>query len=390
MLAAASTCPLCAAPPGPGERIRLGIVSGFFCRHTVFRLFLQGWLTELDRRRFEVIGFHTGRTADASTEFAASACDRFVHGLGLAGRLAGRGRRRQRRMSLLYPEIGMDPLAARLAAQRLAPVQCVTWGHPDTTGHADASTASCPATLMEPPDAQAHYTERLVRLPNLGLCYAAGRASGGRRWTAPSLGLRPGRAGVLVGPGAVQISAAIRRGVSRASPPRSAAASSSSSASPKAARSRRSSASGCIARSPRPAWTRRSYCVILPPMPPEHFAAAAGLADVVLDTPGWSGGRSTLECLAQDPAIVTLPGRFMRGRHTAAILRRIGCEATIAGSLDEYVAIAARLGRDPAWRAEMRQTVARGKARAFRDLEYMRALEDVLENLGRGAGGVSA
>ena len=54
-------------------------------------------------------------------------------------------------------------------------------------------------------------------------------------------------------------------------------------------------------------------------------------------------------------------GRFMRGRHTAAILRRIGCEATIAGSLEEYVAIAARLGLDADWRAEVRQTVAQGK-----------------------------
>ena len=98
----------------------------------------------------------------------------------------------------------------------------------------------------------------------------------------------------------------------------------------------------------------------------------------MLDTPGWSGGKSTLDCLAQDPAIVTLPGRFMRGRHTAAILRRIGCEATIAGSVDEYVAIAARLGLDAAWRAEVRQAVARGKAGAFGDLAYVRALETFL------------
>ena len=28
----------------------------------------------------------------------------------------------------------MDPVAARLAAQRLAPVQCVAWGQPETTG----------------------------------------------------------------------------------------------------------------------------------------------------------------------------------------------------------------------------------------------------------------
>ena len=61
-----------AARPAAGERIRLGIVSGFFCRHTIFKLFLEGWLTQLDRSRFEVIGFHTGRTSDAHTARAAA------------------------------------------------------------------------------------------------------------------------------------------------------------------------------------------------------------------------------------------------------------------------------------------------------------------------------
>jgi predicted O-linked N-acetylglucosamine transferase (SPINDLY family) len=117
------------------------------------------------------------------------------------------------------------------------------------------------------------------------------------------------------------------------------------------------------------------YCVMLPPMPRERFLAAAALADVILDTPEWSGGRSTMDCLALDPAIVTIPGRFMRGRHTAAILRRIGCEATIANSLDDYVAIAARLGRDAEWRTRVRRAVANGKCRAFRDTAPIRALE---------------
>ncbi len=64
-----------------GERIRLGIVSGFFCDHTLLKLFLEGWLTQLDRSRFEVIGFHTGRVADAQTARCADLCDRFVHAL---------------------------------------------------------------------------------------------------------------------------------------------------------------------------------------------------------------------------------------------------------------------------------------------------------------------
>src|SRR4029079_3028471 len=102
------------------------------------------------------------------------------------------------------------------------------------------------------------------------------------------------------------------------------------------------------------------YCIVLPPMPQQSFIAAMELADVILDTPGWSGGRSTLDCLATDPAIVTLPGPLMRGRHNAAILRQIGCESTIATSLDDYVSIAARLGLDTVWRARVRMAVAAG------------------------------
>lgn len=372
---AATEPPAALAPrPAPGERIRLGIVSGFFCEHTIFKLFLEGWLTQLDRTRFEVIGFHTGRKADERTAWAAGWCDRFVQGFhSTAG-----WREAVSAASphvLLYPEVGMDPLAGRLAAQRLAPVQCVAWGQPETTGMPTLDYFLS-SDLMEPSDGEVHYTEQLARLPNLGLCYLPDELSPVRLDRA-ALGLAPGvpvywsgqalykyrpmydavfpRIAAAVGPCQfVFIGFAKSRAVTAAFRERLGAA---------------FAAFGMDAD---------QYCVILPPMSPEHFVAAVGVADVVLDTPDWSGGKSTLDCLAQDPAIVTLPGRFMRGRHTDAILRRIGCEATIAGSLDEYVAIAARLGLDAEWRAQVRQAVARGKARAFGDLEYVRALEAFL------------
>jgi protein O-GlcNAc transferase len=132
-----------------------------------------------------------------------------------------------------------------------------------------------------------------------------------------------------------------------------------------------------------------AYIVILPPMSQPDYLGAVGLADVILDTPAWSGGKSTLDCLIWDPAIVTLPGRFLRGRHTEAILRQIGCEATIAGSLDQYVSIAVRLARDPAWRLQVRKAVARGKHRAFDDVTYVHALEAYLTKAVSGIAAVS-
>ena len=357
-----------ARAPADGARIRLGIVSGYFCDHTLWKLFLEGWLTQIDRGQFEVIGFHTGRVSDDRTARAAGLCDRFVQGLasGDAWRAAIGDAEPH---VLLYPEVGMDPVAGRLAAMRLAPVQCVAWGQPETTGMPTVDYFLSSA-LMEPPEGDAYYTERLVRLPNLGLHYTPDLADVPTCverdepvfWSGQALykylpqydTVFPRIARELGACRFVFIGFARNEAVTRMFRER--------------------------------LWTAFAeagldadrHVVILPPMSQPDYIEAVGRADVILDTIGWSGGKSTLDCLAANPAIVTMAGRFMRGRHTAAILRHIGCPATIARSVDDYVAIAVRLARDPAWRAEVRQAVARGKHRAFGDLDYIRALEAFL------------
>ena len=363
-----------ASRPGPGERLRIGIVSGFFQDHTIFRLFLEGWLKEIDHDRFQLTAFHTGRTADAITANCAATGCHLVHGMHsvAAWRAAVTATLPH---VLLYPEIGMDPIAAGLGARRLAPVQCVAWGHPETTG-LPTMDYFLSADLMEPPDGDAHYTEQLVRLPGLGL-HVTPDEQPVPPLDRPTLGLPPevpifwsGQALYKYLPEYDQIYPRIAAAVG---PCRFIFIGFAKSASVTAAfrerLGRAFSGFGLDAD---------QYCVVLPPMPQQRFIAAVGLADVILDTPGWSGGRSTLDCLSQNPAIVTWPGPLMRGRHTAAILRRIGCEHTIAQSLDEYVVIAARLGLDAAWRAQVRAMVARGKHRAFRDTDAIRALETFL------------
>ena len=155
--------------PAHKERIRVGIVSGFFCDHTLFKLFLEGWLSQLDRSRFEVIGFHTGSVMDGQTARCADWCDRFVHGLPSAAAWREAIAATKPHV-LLYPEVGMDPVAGRLAAMRLAPVQCVAWGQPETTGMPTIDYFLSSA-LMEPPEGDGFYTESLVRLPDLGAWY---------------------------------------------------------------------------------------------------------------------------------------------------------------------------------------------------------------------------
>ncbi|MSP02881.1 MAG: tetratricopeptide repeat protein [Acetobacteraceae bacterium] len=352
----------------PGKRIRVGIVSGFFQDHTIFRLFLEGWLTQIDRRRFEVIGFHTGRGSDAETARAASWCDRFTRDLPSAAAWREAVSEAAPHV-LLYPEVGMDPMSGRLAAQRLAPVQCVAWGHPVTTGF-PTMDYFLSSELMEPPDGDAHYTERLIRLPGLGVYYVPDGQPSGRAAPHIAPGVPVYWSGQALYKYLPQYDAIFPRIATAVGDCRFVFIGfAKSQAVTDAFRARLARAFATFGLD------ADRYCVVLPPMPQEQFLAAAGAADVILDTPGWSGGRSTLDCLAVNPAIVTWPGPFMRGRHTAAILRQIGCEETIAESLDHYVDIAVRLGRDTAWRDCVRGSVEQHKYRAFRDDGPVRALE---------------
>ncbi|MBV8826966.1 MAG: tetratricopeptide repeat protein [Bradyrhizobiaceae bacterium] len=369
-------------PPAPGEPVRVGIVSGFFRRHSNWKIPISGWLAQLDRGKFRLFGYHTGRESDEETRTAAGLCARFVQ-----GPLPIEGWRRaildDAPHVLIYPEVGMDPVAAQLAAQRLAPVQSSSWGHPETSGFPTLDFFLS-SELMEPAGAQDHYTERLVRLPNLSIYYEPP----GHQPVAvmrADLGLRPGavaywcsqaiykylpqfdrvfpRIARDVGdcqftfirfPGANYVTELFRRRLDAAF-----------------------AAFGLKAE---------DHCAILPRLDPDRYAAAASCCDVALDSIGWSGCNSSLECLAHDLPVVTLPGELMRGRHTAAILEMMGVTETIARSIDDYVATAVRIGRDTRWRAELRDRIATNKHRVMRDRACITALEDFLEKQARTMG----
>ena len=79
------------------------------------------------------------------------------------------------------------------------------------------------------------------------------------------------------------------------------------------------------------------FVTYLPALDPEPFSAIAALCDIALDSFEWSGCNSSLETLAQGTPIVTCPGKFMRSRHTAAILTAIECPETITKSPQEFV-----------------------------------------------------
>jgi predicted O-linked N-acetylglucosamine transferase (SPINDLY family) len=123
------------------------------------------------------------------------------------------------------------------------------------------------------------------------------------------------------------------------------------------------------------------YVVILPRLNQNQYNAINSFSDIYLDSIGWSGCNSTFEAIACDLPIVTIPGEFMRGRHSSAILTMMGLTETIADSLDDYVNLAVKLGNDLEWRKQISEKIATQKHLIYHDEKCITALEDFLEKV---------
>lgn len=368
-----------APPPAPGEPVRVGIVSGFLFQHSVWKIGTRGWVTQLDPKRFQVFGYNIGFTRDAETDVAREHCHRFVDG----SRSLQQWRdviAADRPHILLYPEIGMFHQVAEIAALRLAPVQCSFIGHPQTSGYPTIDYFLS-GELIEPPDGDRHYSEKLVRLPNFGVYYDP-LPDSPVQVTREELGIRSSATAFWCA-----------QSLFKYLPQHDEVY-------PRIAREIASDAGDCqfvfirhsraqavtalfearLERAFAAAGMKSSdHCVFLDFMDANRFAAATAQCDAMLDSIEWSGGNTTLEALAQGLPVVTFEGALMRGRVSAGMLRMMGMPETIAGTIDSYVSLAVKLARDPDFRTAFKMRVAEDRQRLYRDRASITALEDFID-----------
>ncbi|HTI82399.1 MAG TPA: radical SAM protein [Acetobacteraceae bacterium] len=369
-IASAAHPPPSLAPRRSAAPLRIGFASAYFHLHSVSKLF-AGWMCQLDPARFAVFGYQLGSARDAMSDSLSAACTRFIR--ADLPDMAWRDRILADRLDvLIYPEIGMHPLPVRLACARLAPVQCVAWGHPVTTGLPDIDYFLS-SDLMEPADGDAHYTERLVRLPNLSIYYEP----------------LPDRGGVMsrtaIGVPSNAVLYLCCQSIFKYQPrydyvfPRIAARV------PNARfvfiRYREMPTQEFTARLSRcfaeAGLDARHHITLIPPVPHEDFPALLRASDVYLDSIGWSGGNTTLEALACDLPVVTTPTSLMRGRHSTAILRHIGLGDSVAASIPEYIDFAVALA-EPKARSPLSHAVRAAKPGLYRDIVPIEALAEFL------------
>ncbi|WP_425508029.1 hypothetical protein, partial [Tahibacter caeni] len=109
------------------------------------------------------------------------------------------------------------------------------------------------------------------------------------------------------------------------------------------------------------------------------YLAQIAAADLVLDTPWFCGGATSLDTLHVGTPVVTWPGEFLRSRQTAGMLRLLELPQGIATSEDEYVANAVQLLADADADAALRRRLRERAPRLFEAGAGLAAIADLLE-----------
>ncbi len=370
-------CARALPPPTPhaGDRLRVGFASSLLTGHTVSALF-GGWIAGLDRSRFDVFVYQLFSPADDNTRvLGARATLRTLTGdpADVATAIHADGLH-----ALIFPELGMDRRLLRVAAHRLAPLQCVSWGHPITTGLSTIDVFLSSAA-MEPDGGDAHYTEALARLPGVGICTWPPKVAPSGK-TRGDFGL-PAEDVVLLVPQSLykllpEYDNLYARIAARLPSARIVfLASEKANASDGVRRTFTDRLAAAFAAEGLD-WTR--HVTLVPHQSPGDFLALNRCADLFLDAPGWSGGRTTLEAIHVGLLPVTRAGRFMRQRHTAGILWELELDELVTGNVDALVDLAVSLGADPTRRSDLRAQLVERRDRLFADTRSVRALESLI------------
>jgi predicted O-linked N-acetylglucosamine transferase (SPINDLY family) len=343
--------PHCREPRECRGRIKVGLISRFLGDHSIGKT-TQGFVYELPRDRFEVFVLRIPPfQSDALAAQIDARADRVVR---LARDLA-----QNRELIagleldvLFYQDIGMEAYSLLLAFARLAPVQCVSFGHPDTTG-IPAMDYFVSNDAFEPEGAEEHYSEQLFLLRDLPtLAYYLRPKRPARLAARHSFGL-PEDATLYVCP----------QTLFKLHPEFDAVLASILRRDPKGL--------VVLIKGYLDLWTEKlrqrfhlampdvaSRVVFLTHMPGEVFLGLLASADVILDTPHFNGMNSSLEAFAMDKPIVTMPTGLQRGRHTAAMYRKMGVLDCIAKSPEHYVDLAVRLGTDREFRRHASERIS--------------------------------
>jgi predicted O-linked N-acetylglucosamine transferase (SPINDLY family) len=380
----------------PDKKLRVALISPDLRQHSV-AYFIEPWLEQFDRERFEVVCYSTNRNFDAFSKRFKSYASAWRDAssmieLQLAAKLS------EDRIDIAIDLAGhQEGNSLKAFALRMAPVQITYLGYPDTTG---VTQMDCRIvdSLTDPPDPalDARHTERLLRIDPCFLCYRPPA-------DAPDVGCRMSS----VGTGTTNLPAP----TSDIRLPTSPVTFGSFNAGRKLSGPLLETWARILKAVPNsrlllkaqgfadPAVPKRLYArlgdhgidqdrveILMPPKGVAEHLSLYGRVDIGLDPFPYNGTTTTCEALWMGVPVITLAGNRHAGRVGVSVLTNVGLSELIAPTMERYLEIAVGLASDRPRLLEYHRTLrARMAASPLCNAKgFARRFESALRDAWRG------
>jgi len=380
--------------PPRNAKPRIGFISKFLVkRHTIGKL-NKGIINGINRDKFDVVLLPVGSSQNVVdedqigpdkgttvvpilTSDLQAACDAIAA---------------QNLDILFFTDIGMEPSTYFIAQSRLARVQCVTWGHPVTTG-LPTMDYFVTSKLIEPDDCQDHYTEYPILLDNLSVVYDKPYAPDEitpRDALFAKLNITNADAKIYLCPQTVfkihpDFDPIIQGILSQDPNGQMIFVSHYCKHANDLLMNRLLDTVGedllgpIIPDAEGGDGINRARLSFVSRMARKDFVSLMAQASAMLDPLYFGGGNTSLEAFSMGTPIVTWPGPFMRGRVTHGLYQKMGLLDLVANSIEDYVAKCVALGTNPDFYQTMHDQILANCEGLFNDTSVVAELEQFFE-----------
>ena len=352
--------------------IRIGFISPFFCEHIATKLF-KNWIIKLNKDTFKTFVYHIGSTKDHITNLIKENCFNFFHKTNIdqiINKIIS-----DRLDVLIFLDIGMKTNMQILGSLRLASVQCTTWGVPVTSGLKNIDYFLS-GESMETDSSQEHYSEKLIKMPACGTDYDIPQKkdvdNSNYKKEKNKICFLNLQSNFKLLPQHDHLYFEIIK------------------KNPKckfwfigtknefvAGKFKERISMLCKENG----LSLNDYFAFYPQTSYQNYLDLISKSDIILDSLDWSGFNTSLDALSLDKPIVTLPSKFMRGRHTYGILKCIKIDELICNSKKEYIDLAVKLSKNFDFRNKIVKKIKISKRLIFNNYETIKFLENFFISL---------